>query len=70
MGVLFDSKLTFNDQVVQRINKAYQILGYIMSSRASLEIKLFIVLYESLVRCHLENALVVWSPYYSVYKNV
>ena len=52
LGVIIDSKLTFRDHITSKVNLANRNLG------------IFLTLYKSLVRPHLEYATVVWSPLY------
>jgi len=44
-----------------KINKAYQILGMIDRNFILLTSESFVVLYEALVRSHLEHAATVWN---------
>jgi len=50
LGVTFDSNLTFKDHVVQKINKAYSILGIIKRNFICMDESSFILLYKSVVR--------------------
>jgi len=44
-----------------KINKAYKILGMIDRNFILLTSESFVVLYEALVRSHLEHAATVWN---------
>jgi len=63
LGVIFDSKLTFEDHMAQKINKAYSILGIIKRNFIYMDESSFILSYKSMVRPHLQYANSVWCPY-------
>ena len=62
LGVIFDSKLSFDAHVQSCISKANRILGIIRRSFSYLNKESFLLLYKSLVRPHLEYANVIWAP--------
>jgi len=62
LGVLVDSKLTFSEEISCRIKKANTIMGVIRRTFTYLDQKIFLCLYCSMVRPHLEYASSVWSP--------
>ena len=62
LGVIFDSKLSFDAHVQSCISKANKILGIIRRSFSFLNKDTFLMLYKSLVRPHLEYANVIWAP--------
>ena len=64
LGVYFDPKLTFSKHVNEKIKIANRNLGLIMSSFTYMSKEMFLTLYKSLVRPHLEYASTVWSPRY------
>ena len=64
LGVIIDSKLTFRDHITSKINLANRNLGIIFRTFTFLDTEIFLTLYKSLVRPHLEYATVVWSPLY------
>lgn len=67
LGVLFDSKVTF-EQHIQRISgKALKLLGYISRTAKDFTIESLKILYCALIRSRLEYASVIWSPYYAVH---
>ena len=63
IGVIIDDKLSFDQQITEKVNKANSILGVISRSFEHLPIKIFRLLYTSLVRPHLGYANAVWNPY-------
>ena len=64
LGVIIDSKLTFRDHIASKINLANRTLGLIFRTFTFLDTEMFLTLYKTLVRPHLEYATVVWSPLY------
>ena len=56
LGVVFDSRLKFDEHIHQKNNKAYQMLGIIKRHFIYLTPDSFVVLYKALVRSHLEYA--------------
>lgn len=63
LGVTFDPKLEFESHINNKINKANQIFSMIRRAYKFLDGRTFIPLYKSLVRCHLDYAVSVWSPH-------
>ena len=63
VGVLVDSELNFSAHIHEKIAAAFKMLGIIRRSFINLDKKTFMLLYKSLVRCHLEYANSAWSPY-------
>ena len=63
LGAIMDSKLTFNSHITTRINKANRNLEIINRSFASTDKTMFLHLYKSLVRPHLEYASPVRYPF-------
>ena len=68
LGVIIDHQLHFNSHIYAKINKANQHLGLIYRNFRYLDKTMFLHLYKSLVRTHLEYASPVWSPYLKKYK--
>ena len=64
LGVVFDSRLKFDEHIDEKVNKAYQMLGIIKRNFIHLTPDSFVVLYKALVRSHLEYAVSVWNPHY------
>ena len=63
LGVQFDSKLTFDGHIHEKINKAYSMLGIIKRSFIYVDKSTFILLYRAMVRPHIEYAHSVWNPF-------
>ena len=62
LGVTIDTKLNFKIHISQKISKANSMLYLIKNCFQHLDEKMFLLLYKSLVRPHLEYASTVWSP--------
>lgn len=70
LGVIYDSKLSFNPHMDYIISKAYRALGFVMrSSKEFSNIKTLKILYCTYVRSNLEYASQVWNPCYVTYIN-
>lgn len=68
LGVLIDSKLCFTAHIDKIVSKASQMLGFLKRSCKSFRFsRTRILLYNALVRSHLEFACTVWSPLYAVH---
>ncbi|CAG9814258.1 unnamed protein product [Phaedon cochleariae] len=68
LGVMIDSKLTFEAHIEKTVKKALRNLGFISRITKSFKNpKSLLILYNSLVRSHLEFASIVWNPYYYKY---
>ena len=63
LGVLVDSKLNFNEQCAAAAKRGNQVLGIISRNFSSLDKEMFLKLYKSMVRPHLEYAIQAWNPY-------
>ena len=64
LGVIIDNKLTFRDHISAKVNLANRNLGIIFRTFTYLDTEMFMSLYKSLVRPHLEYATVIWFPLY------
>lgn len=64
LGVLFDSKLSFRDHISSKVNIANRNLGIIFRTFSYMDTEMFLNLFKSMIRPHLEYATVVWSPMY------
>lgn len=70
LGVILDTKLTFNDHMTSIISRANRQLGFISRiCRSFTDPYCFRSLYYSLVRSILEFSSIVWSPSYSCWVN-
>lgn len=68
LGVIFDSKLSFNAHVEKVVNACNRMLGYIMRQCQHFKNqKSLIVLYNAYIFSKLNFATVIWNPQYSVY---
>lgn len=64
LGVLLDTKLSFNDHRSDIIDRANRQLGFIMrTTKEFTDVHCLKTLYTSLVRSILESSSVVWCPY-------
>jgi len=68
LGVVFSNDLKVVQQCREAYGKANQILGLVRRTIAFKNPAVLISLYKSLVRPHLENCSVIWSPHYTKYK--
>ena len=64
LGVIFDNKLTFSKHINTKVNIANRNLGLIIKKFIYMNKEMFLQLYKSLVRPHLEYASVIWTPRY------
>ena len=62
LGVIIDSKLSFKAHIETKLAKAKQLLGIVRSTIKFMTGEIFIKLYKSIIRPHLEYADIVWSP--------
>jgi ribonucleases P/MRP protein subunit RPP40 len=70
LGVIHDSKLTYDKHIDHIVNKAYRSLGFMIRSCSQFSnIKIAKILYCSYVRSCLEYCSQVWYPQYGVYIN-
>lgn len=65
LGIIIDSKLQFSSHIDSIIKKAAQMLGFIKRQSKGFRADTKIILYNSLVRSHLEFASSAWSPSYA-----
>ena len=63
LGVIFDSKLTFDNHIETIIKKANKMIGIIKRTFSYLNRASFIQLYKALVRPHLEYGNIIWFPH-------
>jgi hypothetical protein len=62
LGVLFSTDLKFSRHIAAAANKGNRVVGAIRRSFRSMDKQMFMQLYKSLVRGHLEYANTVWAP--------
>lgn len=68
LGVVLDSKLSFDLHIESVVKKALKNLGFVFrSTKGFTSYHSLFLLYNSLVRSHLEYACVVWYPAYNKY---
>lgn len=71
LGIILDSGLLFSSHINHITSKAYKMLGFIFRQTVDFtDPDTLLVLYNSLVRSHLEYASTVWNPQYSEYKKM
>jgi hypothetical protein len=64
LGVIFDSKLTFNHHVCHLFSSCVRLLGFILRTTADFhDAGSTISLFNSLIRSRLEYCSVIWSPH-------
>ena len=62
LGIQFQSNLKFDQHITTIVNKANQLLGLIKRSFCYMDKTLFLKLYKSLIRPHLDYGNSVWYP--------
>ena len=63
-GVIIDQNLTFRDHMNSKVNIANRYLGIIFRTFTFIDEEIFLNLYKSIVRPHVEYATPIWSPLY------
>ena len=64
LGVIVDSKLKFREYINNKVNLANRNLGIIFRTFSYIDKEMFLKLFKSFVRPHLEYASPIWSPLY------
>ena len=64
LDVIIDDKLKFREHITQKVNIANRNLGIIFRTFSYMDTEMFLSLYKSMVRPHIEYATQVWSPIY------
>ena len=64
LGVIIDDKLKFREHITQKVNIADRNLGIIFRTFSYMDKEMFLNLYESMVRPHIEYATQIWSIIY------
>ena len=62
LGIITDEKLTFEEHIQTKVNKATKIMGLIRRSFMNLDCSMFKKLFTAMVRPHLEYGQAIWSP--------
>ena len=63
LGVVMSNNLKFCDQATHAANKASRALGILKRTFRTWKKEIFLTLYPTFVRPHLEYTASVWSPY-------
>ena len=63
LGIMVGENLRFSNHIVDKDNKANQIMGIIRRTMVYLNKYSFNLFYTSLVRPHLKYGNIVWSPF-------
>ena len=63
VGVTFDENLIFECHVAEKVKKANSMWGMLRRTFKYMSSSIFVPLYKSMVRSHLDYASSVWSPY-------
>ena len=64
LGVVIDNKLLFREHISGKVETANKILGLIFRTFTYMDKDMFLDLYTTLVRPHLEYATPIWTPLY------
>ena len=64
LGVIIDQNLTFRDHITSKVNIANRNVGIVFRTFTYIDQEMFLNLYKSIIRPHLEYATPVWSPLY------
>ena len=62
-GVTFDRTSRFDNHILNCVNKASRMLGLLKHTFTFMDKEMFLPLYKTLIRPHLEYATVAWSPF-------
>ena len=70
LGVIFDSKFTFNNHIDYIIPKAYSMLAFVRRNSSEFSDPFTLTcLFNAFVRSRLEYASFIWSPFYITHSN-
>ena len=64
LGVIIDGDLKFREHIISKVNIANRNVGIIFRTFTYLDKEMFLNLYKTMVRPHLEYATQIWSPLY------
>ena len=64
LGVIINQNLTFRDHITSKVNIANRNVGIVFRTFTYIDQEMFLNLYKSIIRPHLEYATPVWSPLY------
>ena len=64
LGVIFDKKLKFTEHINSKVNKANRNVGLIFRTFTFMDKDMFLNLYKSVTRPHLEYVSTIWYPMY------
>lgn len=67
IGVVIDEELSFDKHICEKVNKANSIFAALRRTFRNLYANIFLPLYKTLVRTHLDYASSVWAPYKKKY---
>lgn len=68
LGLIFDSKLSFESHCNKMVKKAYKMIGFLFRSLSKFKnYETYKLLYFTYVRSGLEYCTPVWNPHYNVY---
>jgi hypothetical protein len=70
IGVVIDEELSFDKHICEKVNKANSIFAVLRRTFRNLNADIFLPLYKTLVRTHLDYASSVWAPYKKKYIHV
>ncbi|WAR28875.1 hypothetical protein MAR_014579 [Mya arenaria] len=70
LGVLFTNNLNFETHINNTVNKVNKIIGLIRRKFTFMDKSLFLILYKSLVRSHLDYGNLIYFPYTKKCKQV
>ena len=74
LGVIIDQNLSFRDHINSKVNIANRNLGISFRTLTFIDEEIFLNLYKSIVRPHVEYATPIWLPLYkkdkSIIKNI
>lgn len=62
LGVTIDTSLKFSEHINNKVNKANRNVGLIFRTFTFMDPEMFLNLYKSIARPHLEYAATIWSP--------